>query len=299
MYLYLPMETTKSTILFIINPTSGNNTTDWQGDIENYFKTSNHNIVFYDIPKNCKLEDIKHQILLCNPDQIVAVGGDGTIKLVAECIINLHIPLGILPAGSANGLAKELGISDNITLALDVISKGFLKKIHLTYVNNHLCIHLSDIGLNAYAIKQFDKLPLRGMWGYFKAFLQVLWKNPTLEIEMKMGQNKINIVAEMIVIANATKYGSGAIINPIGTLDDELFEVIAIKKISLREIFKMIVSHAPYDTDKTEIFQTDSLTMKSARKVHFQVDGEYLGKTKGVKAELVPKALDIIVPENI
>jgi diacylglycerol kinase family enzyme len=100
----------------------------------------------------------------------------------------------------------------------------------------------------------------------------------------------------MIVIANATKYGSGAIINPIGKLDDELFEVIVMKKISIGEMFKMIYSHEEYDSEKTEVFQTNELSIKSFRKVHFQIDGEYLGKVREVNAVIMPDCLEIVIP---
>lgn len=228
----------------------------------------------------------------------MAVGGDGTIKFVAEGLINSKILLGILPAGSANGLAKELGISDIPTQALDNLINGFSKKIHITEINKQLCIHLSDIGLNAYAMKEFENQAMRGWLGYLLAALKVLWQNPLMEITIKIDEKSIKMKAEMIVIANATKYGNGVVINPIGKLDDKFFEVIVIKKISFYEIFKMNSSYGSYNMHKTEIFQTNVLSMKSRRKVHFQIDGEYLGKVKEVNAIIVPNALQVIVPKS-
>ena len=284
-------------ILFILNPGAGNNTVDWAVEIANYFASSNHVFQLYHLTRTCKVETIKEKIKLFDPHQVVAVGGDGTVKLVAECVLNTPILLGILPAGSANGLAKELGIPDIPQKAIDVLVAGFTKKIHITQINNHLCIHLSDIGLNAYAMKKFKTQKGRGMWGYFWASLKVLWQNPILQVEMQIENKTFKIKAEMIVIANATTYGTGALINPIGQLDDDVFEVIVIKHISVREIFKMIFSHEPYDADKTEIFQTNALSMRSNKKVHFQVDGEYLGKIKDLNAVIVSYALQIIVPK--
>lgn len=113
---------------------------------------------------------------------------------------------------------------------------------------------------------------------------------------MKIHGKIIKVKAKMIVIANATKYGSGAIINPIGKLDDEFFEVIVMKKVSVREMFKMVYSHEEYDVEKTEVFQTNELNIKSIRKVHFQIDGEYLGKVREVKAMMVPDCLEVIIP---
>ena len=98
----------------------------------------------------------------------------------------------------------------------------------------------------------------------------------------------------MVVIANATKYGSGALINPDGKLDDDVFEVIVIKKISIAEIYKMMVTHLSYNPLKTEVYQTKSLQIKSKRKAHFQVDGEYLGKVNDISATILPASLQMI-----
>lgn len=284
---------------FIVNAGSGNNTTDWPAVITDYFKPLLHTIELYILSKNSSVKTIKEKIKVFSPHQVIAVGGDGTIKLAAECILGTKIALGILPAGSANGLAKELGISDKPTSALDVLVKGHSKKIHVTTINGELCIHLSDIGLNAYAMKKFESLPVRGMWGYLMASIKVLWQNPQMEVEMKIDNKSIKVNASMIVIANATSYGTGAVINPIGQLDDEVFEVIAIKKISPREIFKMVFTQEPYDSEKIEIFQTDALLIHSRKTVHFQIDGEYLGKVREVKAILIPDALEVIVAEPV
>lgn len=284
--------------LFIINPSSGTNTPDWQGIITTYFNDFNHVVEIHPLPSDFNTQSILDKIASFSPDRVVAVGGDGTIKLLAECLMNTKIPLGILPAGSANGLAKELDIPDDYTKALDVIVNGSLKKIHLLKINDHICIHLSDIGLNAHAVKKFETLPGRGMWGYLRASLNVMRINPVMHVEIVMADKVITRKAHMIVIANATRYGSGAVINPVGRLDDNLFEVIVIRKISLRELFKMIFSHKPYDSDKTEIFQTTTLSLRSARKVFFQIDGEYLGTVNEVHTSLLSDALEIIVPNT-
>ncbi|MBA4851979.1 diacylglycerol kinase family protein [Emticicia sp. BO119] len=290
------MTQTNSKILFIVNPVSGRNNINRTELITDYFKSKPNAIQIYELTKNCNIETIKEQIKLFAPEQVVGVGGDGTIKLVAECLLNTHIKLGIFPAGSANGMAAEFKI--NAHNALDVIAKGYSKKIHLTNINSQLCIHLSDIGLNAYAMKRFNNQKVRGMWGYFIASLKVLMQNPTMEISMHIDKKAVKMEAEMIVIANATKYGTGAVINPVGRLDDELFEVVVIKKISFREVFKMIFTHKAYDLDKTEVFQTTSLSMHTKKRVHFQIDGEYLGKIQSLKVELIANALDVVVPEE-
>jgi len=285
-----------SKYLFIINPFSGNKTIDWAREIRNYYLSSHHIFELFHLTEPCSLLTLKESIKLYSPDIVIAVGGDGTIKLLAECLIKTNIPLGILPAGSANGLAKELGISMEPKQALNQLMNGNPKRIHLTKINEHLCIHLSDIGLNAFAMKKFKTIPGRGMWGYFLAILRVLFQSPVLKITIISGEKTIKTSANMVVIANATQFGTGAIINPIGSLLDALFEIILIKKISIFEIFKMRFSHANFDREKTEIIQTKMISITSRKKVHFQIDGEYLGKVKEINAEIVPNALQIIFP---
>jgi diacylglycerol kinase family enzyme len=136
------------------------------------------------------------------------------------------------------------------------------------------------------------------MWGYLKASWKALMKQPQMELTLHTEGKTIHSSATMVVLANATRYGTGARINPVGRLDDRLFEVIILKKISLTELYKMMVSHAPYDTSKIEIFQTGELSIHSEKRVHFQVDGEYLGKVNDISAHLVPGAIRVIVPRD-
>jgi len=291
-------EATGLKLLFIINPGSGNNHTDWHSEIRNYFKSTHHTIELFDLPEPCSTEKIKQKIEEYKPQRVIAVGGDGTVKLAAQCLMQTNIPLGILPAGSANGMAKELEIPGNAEDALEIVVNGTVKKIHLLKINDQLCIHLSDIGYNADLVRRFEHQSGRGNWGYLRAAAKALLRHPVMEVTMTVGNEKVELQAAMIVLANGTMYGSGALINPVGNLDDALFEVIVIKKISAMEIFKMLFTHAEYNPEKTVLYQTNHLYIRSKRPVHFQVDGEYLGKIKSVEASLLPAALQVIVPKE-
>ena len=288
--------TLQQKLLFVINSASGNNTTDWQLLIQNHFLDKTQIVDILNLDDNCSAHLIEDRIKSFEPDRIFAVGGDGTVKLVATCILNSNIPLGIIPAGSANGMAKELGIPTDIEKALEIAVSGIPKSIHLVKINDELCIHLGDIGFNAFVIKKFETGNVRGMWGYFKAAWKVLWEKHKMQVEVKVDGKDIKRRAAMVVVANATKYGSGALINPDGKLDDEVFEVIIVKKISLSEIYKMMVTHLAYNPAKTEVYQTRSLHIKSRRKAHFQVDGEYLGRVNSINASIIPDALQVIFP---
>lgn len=282
-------------LLFVINPASGNNKINYEAEIKAYMQQQEQDADYFIMQPDCKPDAIQEKIKAIEPGTVIATGGDGTIKLVAECLLNTGVLLGIIPAGSANGMAKELAIPMDVKSALDLILAGHTTPVSMVKVNNELCIHLSDIGFNAFVVKKFESGKGRGMWGYVKATWQVLRRHPKMQAKITVNKALIERDASMIVIANATRYGSGALINPIGKLDDDVFEVVIVKKISIAEIFKMMFTHANYDPQKTELFQTDKLQIHSKHKAHFQVDGEYLGKTNHVEATILPKALQVIV----
>ncbi|MGY0039244.1 diacylglycerol/lipid kinase family protein [Pedobacter sp. NJ-S-72] len=168
--------------------------------------------------ENCSPEQIKTAIDQSKAERVIAVGGDGTLKLVADLLKGTKTPIGIIPAGSANGMAKELGIPLNMNEALTLTINGETKEIHAVIVNGEFCIHLSDIGFNAYIVKKFDDLPQRGMWGYTKALWKALWSHHKMEVEFNIGNETIRSEAAMVVIANATMYGTGVKINPDGKI---------------------------------------------------------------------------------
>ncbi len=283
-----------STFLFIINPVSGSHGLDWAAHIDAFFTGRPYATEKHYLLPGSSVAALKDKINSSAADRVIAVGGDGTVSIVAECLLQSGKIMGILPAGSANGLAKELGIPADIPGALLQLLHDDIQKIHLVRINNQLCVHLSDIGFNASVVKIFEAGGRRGMMGYIKAAWKVLWKHPVMQVTMRMDDTYIRRSAAMIVIANATRYGSGAVINPAGRLDDSVFEVVIIKKVSFAEIFKMMVTHQPYNKEKTELYQAQSLTIQSRKKVHFQIDGEYLGKVTRLQAVIIEEALHII-----
>lgn len=283
-------------LLFIINPGSGSHDLDLNTAIINFFKDTPITIELFELSQGCTINQVKKAITSAKADKVVACGGDGTLKLVAECLVNTDTPIGIIAAGSANGMAKELGIPLDLEAALTLITQGTAKKIHAVMVNNELCIHLSDIGFNAFLVKKFDEMPERGMWTYTKAAWHAFWQHRKMNIKFKIDDRIIETQAAMVVIANAKQYGTGFEINPDGKLDDDLFEIILIKEYAVMEIMKIWLSKLPWNPEKIERFQTSSITINTKHRVHFQVDGEYLGKTNKVEAKIVEAAINVIMP---
>jgi diacylglycerol kinase (ATP) len=293
------MATNGTKLLFIVNPGSGTGNINWKEEISKFFADRSESIEILDLPNPCKPELIIKKLKETKPARVIAVGGDGTVKLVANAVLSENIPLAILPAGSANGMAKELNIPDTPELALETVVAGVEREIHLIKINDELCIHLSDIGFNAYVIKKFEEQDTRGMWGYVKAAWKVLWQNRRMQVKLNIDGKHIALDAAMVVIANATMYGNGVVINPGGSLYDELFEVVIIRKISFTEIFKMRFTQRNLNPEKTQQFQTRAVHILSRHSVHFQVDGEIMGKVKEIEAKIIPRAIRIITPAEV
>ncbi|MEO7445950.1 MAG: diacylglycerol kinase family protein [Ferruginibacter sp.] len=285
-------------ILFVLNKGAGKDGgTDWQEIIKEYFSTREVKIDFFELPDKPSVPDLKAYIEKLDPLKVVAVGGDGTVTLVAGIIGNSSRQLGILPAGSANGMAKEVGIPEDPEEACKVVAEGKIKCCDAILINEKdICIHISDLGLNAQLIKYFDEGKLRGKLGYMKVIIRTLWHRQKMKVIIQTKDVEVRRKAFMVLLANASMYGFGTVVNPNSQLDDGLFEVVVIRKLSLQALLKMMIKPGPFNPRQIEIFPSTAVQMQTMRPVHFQVDGEYKGKISGLKATVLKHYINIILP---
>lgn len=286
-------------IFFIINPVSGKKKINWESLIRDYFKQLSYHIEFFILTG---VEDevyIRDKIKKLSPQKVVAVGGDGTISIVASQLLGTFIPMGILRGGTANGMATELQIPSDTSAALDVILQGKEQKCDLIrFGETEFCIHLSDVGLNARLVKYYDKSAIRGLWGYVRLLIKIMVEGKPVKAHIRTDNFEKDIPAYMIVFANASKYGTGALINPGGSIGDGKFELVIVRKISLVEFAKLFLKKTTFNPQKVKVIQTTKAEVSLKRKTHFQVDGEYMGKVNKIKAEIVPGALLLMVPDT-
>jgi len=221
-------------ILFVINPVSGrNDKSELINRIEDF--TGRNNLIYsiFYTPEFEGLKILKDEINKFKPDVVAAVGGDGTCNLVANAIVSTEMSMAVIPLGSANGFAAELGIPKNLEGSLNLIITGGTKLIDTILVNNKLCLHISDIGLNARIIKRFEQDKIRGIYSYTKHFFKELWGAQPFKFTLILENGKkVKKKAHVIALANASKYGTGVIINPKGLIDDGKFEVVIVKPYS-------------------------------------------------------------------
>lgn len=294
------LEATTTQIFFVANRLAGVEAHDWPSILSTYFKDrKNFSYTLVEVHSNEDFASLKDTIQKTKPQVVVAAGGDGTVNAVASILYGSQIKLGIIPAGSANGLARNLGIPNNIQEALPIITDGHTLAMSSLLVNDKFCVHLADMGLNAKLVRRFEHEGLRGVRGYLRAGFNVLRNFHSSKVRIIANDKTYETEAVMVVVANATMYGTGFVINPVGRLDDSSFEIIIIKKYSLSEFYKMAFNNWMPHPDKTTIIQCTNAVIESEAPMHFQVDGEYIAKLRRVEASINNRMLQTLVPHNI
>ena len=237
---------------------------------------------------------------LHKPERILIAGGDGTIKMVGEALENHDVIFGILPAGSANGLSVDLNLPTTIEENLVVAFHNHFMEIDMICINGKKSLHLSDLGLNALLVKNYENGTTRGKLGYA---LQVITTLTDLEepfsASISVNNETIDCVARMIVIANSQKYGTGVTINPGGKMDDGKFEIVILKNLDLMVFGKIITGNIPVNSEDVEIISTDKAVIKTTNPTSFQIDGEYIGEETELDIIILPNQMKIAIPSPI
>jgi len=288
-------------MLFVINPISGDiDKEHLENDINEFMTEHLQQVDFHYTSGENDQKKISAKIEKTGATKIVAVGGDGTCNMVAQILINKNLELGILPQGSANGMAKELELPDNIHENLNIILNGKSKAIDvLRFGNQHISLHLSDIGFNAKVIERFEKGDTRGILGYGKHFFDELGRVKPTKFKLEVDDKIIKKKAIMIVIANAAKYGTGAVVNPKGKVDDGKFEVIVFRPQKFIQFLKMAIpffTRQIHQLEFVDFYSCKNVKIYNYKKQKLQIDGEIMGQPEQVCVELLPQSLKVIVP---
>lgn len=285
----------KNNVIMVVNPVSGGiNKTALIEQVFHYAQDLQLNLFCFETTGNDDLQGIRDFYHQYRPERVLIAGGDGTIKLVAEALENEDIILGILPVGSSNGLATDLGLvrseEENIAIAF----QNHFVAIDWININGKMCLHLSDLGLNAELIKNYHKSAIRGKIGYALQVFNTLFNaEKSFHVTIKLNQQWIETKAQMIVIANSQKYGTGVVINPIGIMGDGKFELIILKKITLRVFMKIVLRQITVSSKDVIVVSTDKAVIQIDRAVSFQIDGEFCGTENHLDISIIPRKLKV------
>lgn len=285
-------------MLMIINPISGGiDKTDLVDAVLLFAENNNKEIITFETTGKDDEAEIVKLFKQHEPDRILVAGGDGTIKIVAEALHDTDFIMGILPAGSANGLSVDLKLPSSLEENLPIAFNNTYMEMDMVSINGIKSLHLSDIGVNAELIKNYESSSIRGKWGYaLQAINTLRGLQEPFEAVVKANNRVIQTKARMIVIANTQKYGTGVTINPVGVMNDGKFEIIILKCLDIFLIGKILSGNMPLESEDLEIVSTDSAQISTNIPVAFQVDGEFCGEINKLDIKIIHKKLKVAIP---
>ncbi|ALJ00664.1 diacylglycerol/lipid kinase family protein [Rufibacter tibetensis] len=288
-------------ILFVINPISGDiDKEELADDLLVFCRQNQFKADFYKTTGENDEAKLKDKINEYAPEIVCAVGGDGTVSLVAKTIFKTDVALAIIPQGSGNGLSKDLGIPQDFDEALQLLAEHHIMAIDTLDVNGMLSIHLCDVGFNALVVERFCNGDTRGpgayAWIAMQEFMAYEPKHYTI-----ISDEKVIFDAEafMITITNAKAFGSNIAINPTGVINDGNFEICILepfpKSSSLGILYRLYTDNID-NSVYTHRFSCSSATIINHSGEVFQIDGEPEEMGKEITFTVQPKSLRVVLP---
>tara|TARA_R110002096_G_scaffold208268_2_gene394796 strand:+ start:70 stop:966 length:897 start_codon:yes stop_codon:yes gene_type:complete len=291
-------------LLFIVNPISGD------VDKEPFIKNAKELCLKYGIENRFfkttgkdddeKVNDIIQKFV---PDRVASVGGDGTTLFSAIALMEEKIPMGIIPLGSANGMAVELGVNSNPIEALkDLIMSSMIKSLDMLKINDkYYSLHIGDVGINAEIVASYEKDSNRGMTTYAKYFLDELMKIDPFEIQVEANNENTIEKAVMVGICNSRKYGTGIPLNINGNPMDGKFEIVLVKNLNTQFLINAGLSKFNdvfYMKENITAISTEKAILKFDHPRLLQLDGEVIGKFDRLVVEIVKGATMLITSKD-
>ena len=160
---------------------------------------------------------------------IVAVGGDGTVNEVSQGLKGTAGKMGIIPIGSGNGLARELGISMRVGKSKRTLLEGKIRHIDVCRINDHPFLCTCGIGFDAQIAWQMDQSASRGFWRYIQLTIRESLRFKSFRINMNVDGTVWNENVFMVTFANISQFGNHAYIAPKAAINDGLIDMVVIK----------------------------------------------------------------------
>lgn len=210
-------------IYFIYNPNAGSKSPKQRGKIITLLNSVPNSMLLV-TSKPLEAIALAQTAINNKAEKIIAVGGDGTINEVATTLIGSSIPLGIIPIGSGNGLARHLNIPLTPVQALQKALQNNNSLIDVGFINERPFFCTAGIGFDAEVAHQFAKQNKRGLINYIKATIITLFRYKPISTNIE----GINQQLFSLTIANANQFGNNAFISPLSNIRDGNIEIVKI-----------------------------------------------------------------------
>jgi diacylglycerol kinase (ATP) len=235
---------------------------------------------------------------------VIAAGGDGTVNEVMNGLVGTDTALGVLPLGTVNIWAREMGLSMDMLKAADSLGKSELTKIDVGMAGNRYFLLMAGIGFDAAvtATVRSEEKKLLGAIAYVKQAIQIAWNFRGVRLKLRIDGKRVRGKILMVIVGNSQLYGGVIKFTAHATIDDGLLDVCVIKGRGMlsapRRLISIFARH--YNRDpQVKYYQAKQVEIrrKRGKALPVQVDGDYLGTTP-MSFRVVPDSLWIMVPPN-
>jgi YegS/Rv2252/BmrU family lipid kinase len=233
-------------------------------------------------------------------DLVIAGGGDGTLNAVLQGLVGSRLPLGILPLGTANDLAKTLGIPTDLQQACDVIGQGHTRRIDIGRVNDVYFFNEASIGMSVALCRRLTK-ESKSTFGIFALLLhasQIVFAMRRFRALVTLPSGEV-IAARtaQLTIGNGQNFG-GFVATDDATIDDRKLDLYSVRLTTWRDYFEAMSAllRRRYD-DVRSVFTLHGkrFEVKTGKRMRIEADGEIVSTTPAT-FEVVPGAIDVFVP---
>jgi len=230
---------------------------------------------------------------------ILIAGGDGTLNRLADVVLESGLPLVIVPLGTANVLARTLGLPTDPVQACLVAAEGRIRRIDVGRVNGHPFLSVASLGLSERVAR--ESTPARkqrfGPFSYVISTILAVRSARTLAFELQLPEETLKVRALQLDVANSHHLGSRRI-EADAEPDDGLLTLSALRAGSrwaiVLELWRFWRGHV-HRTGESLIRRACDVTVRTRAPVAIDADGESVGSTPA-RFEIIPRALDVLVP---
>lgn len=229
----------------------------------------------------------------------VVMSGDGLVGAVGGALAGGETPLGIVPAGRGNDLARVLGIPEDPEGAVEILAAGHTRRIDVGEANGRRFLGIVSVGFDSEANRLANETNfLRGNLVYAYAALRTLLDWKPARFTLRVGEESRRFSGYSVSVANSRAFGGGMFIAPAAELDDGEFDVVVVGEVgklrfmsNLPKVFKG--THV--EEDEVHVFRAPRLELSASRPLPVYADGEHLTDLP-VSLRVLPRALDVLVP---
>ena len=232
-------------------------------------------------------------------DTLVVWGGDGSVNEVASEVAFRGPVLGIVPAGSGNGLARELHLEWDPVRALETALKGRPRRIDAGELGGRLFFNVAGVGIDAHIAAAFNTLSHRGGLAYFQTACREVARYEPRVYTVRAGELEVTEPALTITVANTRQYGNRAIIAPLARPDDGLLDLVMLPPLSPMAILWQARRLFTGSVDRlagVRMHSVSEVEIIGDGPLGFHVDGEAATGQNTLSAKVHPHALQVRVP---